>query len=410
MEERHIVSIDLGSSKFHICVARVTEDNVQVIYYKEAPSAGIRAGVVQDTTNVSAFLKKAIEEVENELKVRIMQAVVGLPRSDVKLVTTSASVIRSRPDEYITKEEVGNLWSKALESYPLDDEMSQIMYGAEPQSFSVDGFFTDDPEGCFGKELEGNFTVFIGRRRDTSALDTVFNSLGIAIAMKYFSPSLVAKTILSEEDRQNGIALVDVGAGVTSVAVYHDGFIRSYASFPFGGKTISDEIQSLCSVPKELAEKILRHFGSSQPVTPDTMREDILKTISQKCYKELTVQYISKVIDAQCRVIIDSVLNHIQESGFKHNLGNGIVLTGGGASLINIASLFKEMSGYDVRIGLPKQPFSSCVGTGVYSPSATLAIAMILAAKDWILFDCITCPKPELADDSDNSDFSFPSV
>lgn len=400
MEERHIVSIDLGSSKFRICVARVTEDNVQVIYYKEAPSAGIRAGVVQDSTKVSAFLKKAIEEVENELKVRIMQVVVGCPRSDVKLETASYSLGRRRSclDSLVTQEEVDNLLDQACMNYPLDDMSSQILYGFVFQTFSIDGLpMGSDPGclvGCFGKELQVNYSGIIGSRRATYAVDTIFNSIGIAIAKKYFLPDVVAQSVLSDEDRHRGVALVDVGAEVTSVAVYHDGFIRSYSSFPFGGKTVSDEIQALCCVPKDLAGKILIQYGSSTPGNLFTAREDILSILSQKCYKELTVQYISKVINAQSRIIINSVMSHIQDSGLNNNLKNGIVLTGGGASLVNLVDLFKEMSGYDVRIGSPKQAFFSAVGNGVYSPSASSAICMVLAAKDDRMPDCITRPEP----------------
>ena len=125
----------------------------------------------------------------------------------------------------------------ALESYPLDDENTQIMYGAVAQSFSIDDqiqLVESDVVGTLSSALEGNFKVFIGSKRATTAVDKIFNSMGIALEKKYFLPDVVAKTVLSEEDRQNGVALVDVGAGVTSVAVYHGGIMRSYAAIPFG--------------------------------------------------------------------------------------------------------------------------------------------------------------------------------
>ncbi|MBQ6763156.1 MAG: cell division protein FtsA [Bacteroidales bacterium] len=401
MEERYIASIDLGTSKFGLCVARVKGDDVQVVYYRETPSAGIRASVVQNPMKASVPLRKAIEEAENELMIKILQVVVGMPRSDVRQETATGGIVRSNPDEYITEEEVENLKAMALESYPLSDLGSQIMYGAVAQSFSIDDqiqLVENDVVGTLSKELEGNFKVFIGSRRATTAVDKIFNSMGIAIAKKYFLPDVVAKTVLTEEDRQNGVALVDIGAGVTSVAIYQGGIMRSYDAIPFGGKTITGDLRTECSISEDLAEKIKLKFGACMPGKLASLSEKVLQIRLTEPYKEVSVKYISEVIDARCREIINAVLYYIQESGLAKNLRSGIVLTGGGASLVNFANLFKEISGYEVRIGFPRHLFSASVGAGIYDPSATSAIGMILAAKDDRMPDCVTRPAPDWAD------------
>jgi cell division protein FtsA len=182
------------------------------------------------------------------------------------------------------------------------------------------------------------------------------------------------------------------------VAVYHGGIMRSYAAIPFGGKTITGDIRTECSISEELAEKIKVKFGACMPGKLASLSEKVLQIRLTEPYKEVSVKYISEVIDARCREIIDAVLYYIQESGLENNLRGGIVLTGGGASLVNFANLFKEMSGYEVRIGFPRHLFSASVGTGVYNPSATSAIGMVLAAKDDRLPDCITRPEPVWAD------------
>ena len=401
MEERYIASIDLGTSKLGLCVARVKGDDVQVVYYKETPSAGIRGSVVANPMKASIPLKKAIQEAEDELMIKILQVVVGMPRSDVQQETATGGIVRSNPDEYITEEEVENLKAMALESYPLDDETSQIMYGAVAQSFSIDDqiqLVESDVVGTLSKELEGNFKVFIGSRRATTAVDKIFNSMGIAIAKKYFLPDVVAKTVLTEEDRQSGVALVDIGAGVTSVAIYQGGIMRSYVAIPFGGKTITGDIRTECSISEDLAEKIKLKFGACMPGKLASLSEKVLQIRLTEPYKEVTVKYISEVIDARCREIINAVLYYIQESGLENNLRGGIVLTGGGASLVNFANLFKELSGYEVRIGFPRHLFSASVGAGVYNPSAAAAIGMVLAAKDDRMPDCVTRPEPVWAD------------
>ena len=401
MEERYIASIDLGTSKLGLCVARVKGDDVQVVYYKETPSEGIRGSVVANPMKASAPLRKAIQEAEDELMIKILQVVVGMPRSDVRQETATGWIDRSNPDEYITEEEVENLKGMALESYPLDDETSQIMYGAVAQSFSIDDqiqLVESDVVGTLSNKLEGNFKVFIGSRRATTAVDKIFNSMGIAIAKKYFLPDVVAKTVLTEEDRQSGVALVDIGAGVTSVAIYQGGIMRSYVAIPFGGKTITGDIRTECSISEDLAEKIKLKFGACMPGKLASLSEKVLQIRLTEPYKEVTVKYISEVIDARSREIINAVLYYIQESGLENNLRGGIVLTGGGASLVNFGNLFKEMSGYEVRTGFPKHLFSAPVGAGVYNPSAAAAIGMVLAAKDDRMPDCVTRPEPVWAD------------
>jgi hypothetical protein len=156
--------------------------------------------------------------------IHILQVVVGMPRSEVAQVTASARIERTSPDEYISAEEVESLKSIALETYPLPNPDNQIMYGAVAQSFSIDDeiqLVENEVVGTLSSALEGNFKVFIGNRRATTALDKIFNSLDIAVAKKYFLPAVVARTVLTDEEMAGGVALVDVGAGVTSVAIYH---------------------------------------------------------------------------------------------------------------------------------------------------------------------------------------------
>ena len=393
MEEQYLASIDLGTSKLGLCVARVKGDDVQVVYYKETPSAGIRGSVVANPMKASVPLKKAIREAEEELMIRIQQVVVGMPRSDVRQETATGSIVRPSPDEYITEEEVGNLKAMALESYPLDDPESQIMYGAVAQSFSIDDqiqLVESDVVGTLSRKLEGNFKVFIGSRRATAAVDKIFNAMGVDIAKKYFLPDVVARAVLSEEERQGGVALVDIGAGVTSVAVYQGGIMRSYDAIPFAGKVITGDIRTECAIPEDLAEKIKLKFGACMPGKLASLSEKILQIRLTEPFKEIPVKYVSEIIDARCREIINAVLFYIQETGLANNLRGGIVLTGGGASLVNLANLFKEISGYEVRIGFPRHLFSTSVGAGVYEPSATAAIGMVLAAKDDRMPDCAT--------------------
>ena len=399
MEEKYIASIDLGSSKFGLCVARVNGDDVQIVYYKETPSDGIKASIITNPMKASERLRQAIDEAQKELMINILQLVVGMPRSEVAQVTASGRIERTNPDEYISAEEVQALKSIALETYPLPNPERQIMYGAVAQSFSIDDeiqLVENEVVGTLSSSLEGNFKVFIGKRSATVALDKIFNQLGIAIAKKYFLPDVVAKTVLSSEEMASGVALVDIGAGVTSIAIYHGGIMRHYAAIPFGGKAITNDIRTECSISDDLAEKIKKRFGACQPGKLASLSEKVLQIRLTEPYKEVPVRYISEVVDCRAREIVDAILFHIQESGLQNALRSGIVITGGGAELANFVTLVKEMSGYDVRKGYPRYMFSASVGSGVYSTAATAAIGMVLSAKDDNLPDCVSVPERPL--------------
>ena len=405
MEERYIASIDLGTSKFGLCVARVKGDDVQIVYYKETPADGIRNSLVLNPQKASIPLKKAIEEAESELMIKILQVVVGLPRYDVRQEIASGTVDRADPDEFISAGEVSDLKSLALETYPLEDSQSQIMYGAVAQSFSIEDqieAMEDDVIGAISGNIKGTFKVFIGNRKATVAVDKIFNTLGIAIAKKYFLPDVVAKAVLTEDEKQNGVALVDIGAGVTSVSIYFGGIMRSYAAIPFGGLNITKDIRSECTISEELAENIKKRFGACLPSKLGPLSEKVLQLRVTDPIREVPVRYISEIIDARSREILSAVLYYIQESGLHNDLRSGIVLTGGGARLTNIGNLLKDMSGYEIRPGYPRHRFSAEVSS-IYELGATASVGMILAAKDDHLPDCATTPetvveekKPEL--------------
>ena len=360
MEEKYIASIDLGTSKFGLCVARVNGEDIQIVYYKETPSEGIRTSLIANPMKAAKRLKDAIREAEQELMIQILQVVVGMPRSEVAQVTASARIERTNADDYISSEEVDSLKSIALETYPLSNPERQIMYGAVAQSFSIDDeiqLVESEVVGTLSASLEGNFKVFVGNRSATTALDKIFNQLDIAIAKKYFLPEVVARAVLTDDEMAGGVALVDVGAGVTSVSIYHGGIMRYYASIPFAGKVITNDIRTECSISEDLAEKIKKRFGACMPGKLASLSEKVLQIRLEPPFKEVPVRYISEIIDCRCREIVDAVLYYIQESGLQNSLRSGLVITGGGAELANFIPLIKDMSGYEVRKGGQRRVF-----------------------------------------------------
>ena len=395
MEQKHIAALDLGTSKIALAVAEVSGQNVQVIYYSETPSDGIRNSTVFNPQKASVPIRKAIREAEQELMIRIRQVIVGLPRYSVEQEVAKGEFPRTNPNEYISREEIELLKDIALQQYPLDNEETQFIYGAVAQSFSTDTeiqLSEDDVVGTLSSNVAGNFKIFIGQRSSVSAIDKMFNDMGIAIAKKYFLPDVTAKAVLSEEEKENGVALVDFGEGVTSLTIYQKGIMRHYYAIPFGGGNVTRDIRIECSISPRLAENIKLAYGACQPNKLANLSEKILQIrYEDGPFKEIPVKYISSIIDAREREIVDAILFSIQESNLKDELRSGVVITGGGANMANLCNLIQDMSGYHVRVGHPKHRFSSDV-PGTSETGAVSVIGMLLAARDDRLPGCLMAP------------------
>ena len=411
MEERYIASVDLGTSKLAVCVARVQDQNVEVIYYKESPSLGIRYSYVLIPGKVKAELRTAISEAQQALRIKIQQVIVGLPRWYVRQETASASMTRPEPDDLIQENEIRALKSMALESYPLEDSAKEVIYGAVAQSFSTEDCINEpenDIVGMAAETLEGNFKVFIGNRRYSSNIDSVFNDMGIAIAKKYFTPGITARAVLKSEQMENGVALIDIGAGVSSVTIFKDKIMRFYAAIPFGGNSVTNDIKSECNFSFELAENIKKAYGACMPNKLSSLGEKSIQIVDEdgNATAQVSVKYISEIITARMKEIIEALLFRIQESGYasEDDLRAGVVVTGGGAELVNCTNFIKELSGYSVKIGRPRR-FFSCEGCPEASEaSAATSMGMILSAKGDRFLNCVNevtarVVKPAAAED-----------
>ena len=389
-DEKYLAAIDLGTAKIGICVAKVQERDIHIVYYNEIPSEGIQSSAIYIPLMTKKAVRKAISEAEKELMIQIKSVVVGMPRNDVFQVSASARLERVNPDEFVSPEEVRSIKESALKTYPLENPERMAIYGAVAQSFTIDeDMCLSEKEivGTLTPAIEGNFKVFIGRKQAVLAIEKLFKK-DVIIQKKYFLPEVMAKATLSKEELKAGVALVDIGAGVTSISIYKGNVMRYYAAIPFGGKSVSGDIETECSLDEDLAEKIKKRFGYCQSDKLGKENDKVLQIRLTDPYREIPVRYISEVITARYRELIDAVLYHIQESGLQNGLRGGIVLTGGAAEQNGLDAMIRELSGFNVRKGYPKPLFSAPVGSKVFCCSATAAVGMILAANDEGLPDC----------------------
>lgn len=408
MEEKYIAAIDLGSAFIKLTVAKILGDDIQILYHKKKPSKGIRNSAVFNPMLASGPIKEIIEDAEKELSIKILQVAVGLPRCDIRLENATATVERANPDESITREEVECLKAVAQDTYPNLDPEKETIYGAVAQSFSDDEQFQmieNDIIGVISKKFDGNFKLFIGKSSYIKTLDKLFKDLGIDIAKKYFTPITQAKAVLTSDEISNGVALLDIGGGTSSVTIYQNNILRYYYSIPFGGKVITSDIQTECFISEKLSENLKLAYGACIPDKLQTLGEKIIQIEGSEFegFKQIPVKYLSEVISARVKEIAEAMMYAIQQSGLADKLRAGLVITGGVANLANIALYIKDLSGYNVRLGFPRKKFSAAGCPGVYEPEASTSVGLLLSAQDDCLSSCLE--KVSEADDFEDEDY-----
>lgn len=385
--DKNIVAIDLGSSKIALTVAKVNGEDVQIIYYKEHPSAGIRYSSVFNVTQAAGPIAEAIRQAEEDLGMKITQAVVGMPKFPVRQESSNATIHDRGEDTDITAEDIKDLKRFAQSLYPMEDGAKETIYGAVAQSFS-DGenfqIIEEDIIGMTSDTLEGNFKIFIGKKSDLNKIDTAMSKAGTVAMRKYFTAESTAKAVLRSSEMENGVALIDFGGGSTSVSIYHGNIMRHYASIPFGGKNITHDIKNECQIPERLAENIKLEFGACMPDKLLSLSDKILNIRSSIATgdKQLAVKYLSEIITARVEEIMMAIMYEIEQSGFADLLRSGIVVTGGSAQIANLCNFIYDLSGYKVRIGYPNKLFSHEGCDGLAETSAATSLGLIIAAMN----------------------------
>ena len=396
MDERHIVAIDLGTSKMALTVAKVNGNDKQIIYYKETHSAGIKYSGVFNILHAHSPLAFLIKDAEESLGIKINQAVVGMPKFPIRQETNSGKVMDRGEDTEITAEDIEAIKRFAQETYPLKDPKKEAIYGAVAQSFSDGEYFQiieNDIIGMTSDVLEGHFKIFIGNKKDLKNADNLLMKAGITSKKKYFTAETTAKAVLTDIEMENGVALIDFGGGSTSVTIYHGNIMRHYASIPFGGRNITNDIKTELQISERLAENIKLAFGACMPDKLQSLSEKVLHIngLTADQSKEVTVKYLSEIITARTEEIIQAMLYEISQSGLAEHLRGGIVVTGGVSQTANLGILIRQMSGYNVRIGRPLGTLSCQDVEGVYEPSASTSLGLIQAAIEDECMNCATC-------------------
>ena len=377
-----VVGLDIGTTKIAVIVGRPNKNGkIEVLGYGKAKSIGVRRGVVSNIENTIESIKEAVAEAEKLAGVDIRVVNVGIAGQHIKSIQHRGSLIRNNVDSEIGQADIDRL---VEDMYKLVMQPGEEIIHVIPQEYIVDGEPGNKvPIGMAGVCLEANFHIITGQVGAVKNIYKCVNKAGLEIAEQILEPLASADAVLSEEEREAGVVLVDIGGGTTDIAIFHDDIIRHTAVIPLGGDIITEDIKEGCTIIKNQAEALKVKFGSA--LATESKVEEIVSIpgLKGRPPKEISVKNLAHIIQARMEEIFEHVFFEIKNSGYQKKLIAGIVLTGGGAKLKNIAQLCEFMTGMDTRIGYPNEHLAENVPEEMAHPMYSTGVGLVITFDDW---------------------------
>ncbi len=372
-----IAAVDIGTTKIVTIVGRKNDNGkLEILGMGKTPSKGVKRGVVLNIEETVSAIRTTVEEVQNQTGLTLSDVFVGIAGQHIKSVISRGYINRDSYEKRITKEDREKLIAE-MYKIPVDvgDEIIHVL----PQSYIVDNETgVKNPIGMAGKRLEANFHIVIGQISSANNIKNCVESVGLNVIQLILEPLASSTAILTDDEKEAGVALVDIGGGTTDIAVYYDDVIRHTAVIPFGGNVVTMDIKEGCSILNRQAEALKIQFGSA---LGDLAQEDKVVTIpgiSGRDPKEISFKSLAYIIQSRMEEIIDAVLFEIENSDCIEKLSAGIVLTGGGSLLKYLPQLVNYRSGMDVRIGYPNALIASDTLKEINQPMYSTSIGLLL--------------------------------
>ena len=378
-----IAAVDIGTTKIVTIIGRKNENGkLEILGMGKTPSKGVKRGVVLNIEETVNAIRYTVEEVQNQTGLNLSDVFVGIAGQHIKSVISRGYINRDSYEKRITKEDRDKLIAE-MYKIPVDvgDEIIHVL----PQSYIVDNETgVKNPIGMAGKRLEANFHIVIGQISSANNIKNCVESVGLNVIQLILEPLASSTAILSDDEKEAGVALVDIGGGTTDIAVYYDDVIRHTAVIPFGGNVVTMDIKEGCSILNRQAEALKIQFGSA---LGDLAQEDKVVTIpgiSGRDPKEISFKSLAYIIQSRMEEIIDAVLFEIENSDCMEKLSAGIVLTGGGSLLKYLPQLVNYRSGMDVRVGYPNALIASDTLKEINQPMYSTSIGLLLKGYEII--------------------------
>ncbi len=376
-EKRQIVAgLDIGTTKIVAMIGTINEHNkLEILGMARTESLGVSRGVVTHITQTIEAIQRVMKQAEEMAGYEIGTVNVGIAGQHIRSVQHSGSRMRDDIDSEISQADINQLTEQMYQLVMLPGEK---VIDVLPQDFTVDNEKgIHDPIGMAGVRLEANFHIITGNIAAAKNIVKCVQGADMEIENLILEPLASADSVLSKEEKEAGVVLVDIGGGTTDVAIFKEGIIRHTAVIPFGGNIITEDIKQGCAIIKSHAEKLKVRFGSAIAEMASQNEIVSIPGLRGREPKEISMYNLASIIEARMSEIIEQVYYEIQNSGLEKQLIAGIVVTGGGSQLKNVTQFFEFLTGMDTRVGYPTEHLATG-DEDVTSPMYSTGVGLIL--------------------------------
>lgn len=383
-KSNYVAAIDIGTTKIVSLIGKVNENGrLEVLGMSKTVSKGVKRGVVLNIEETVTAIRQTVDEAQKQAGVQFSDVFVGIAGQHIKSIKNRGYINLGSDRDEIKQQDIDAL-IKDMYKIPIDlgEEIIHVL----PQNFIVDSETgVKNPVGMSGRRLEANFHIVIGQIASAKNIEKCVNRVGMRVNQLILEPLASSASVLTDDEKEAGVALVDIGGGTTDVAVFYDDSIRHTAVIPFGGNVVTKDIKEGCKILHRQAEALKTQFGSA---LGDLAPEDKVVTIpgiNGRDPKEISFKNLAYIIQMRMEEIMDAVMFEIENSGCMDKLSAGMVLTGGGALLRHLAQLVRFQTGMDVRIGYPIEYLAGENNNEINKPQYATSIGLLL--KGWELMN-----------------------
>jgi cell division protein FtsA len=380
MSERNniVAAVDIGTNTIVCLIGRESELNrLEILGHAIVASSGVRRGVVLNIEETVEAVRNAVRKANQRLNYDIKKLYVNV--GGPKLRTIERKVSKSiASGKIITKMDIKELFEEAQRiMLPEGDRIYHVIN----QSYKVDneeGIL--NPIGIAGGDLCADYRLIVGPASNVAKLKTCLETAGFEMVRSIVNPIASAEAILTDDEKEAGVVVVDLGGGTTSISIYFDNVLRHISVIPFGGNVITNDIKEGCNILIRQAESLKVQYGQALGQSAPDNSVVTIPGINGWEPKEISFKSLSYIIQARMEEIIEIFFKQIDKSGYTDQLGAGIVLTGGGAKLQGLRQLVRYKTGMDVRVGSPIIGLSSDMGKIIESPQFATAYGLLKKA------------------------------
>jgi len=372
------VGLDIGTSKVCALVTSPDPSNntLKILGIGIAESEGLNRGVVVNIEKTIRSIKKVIEQAEEQSGIKINEVTVGIAGDHIEAIKTRGIIGISNSEQEITQSDVDRLLKDASKiAIPSERKILHVI----PQDFIIDGQDgITDPIGMSGIRMEANVNIITGLKTAINNIYRCVERLDIKVKDVILEPIASSKSVLLEAEKEIGVAIVDIGGGTTDVAIFEEGIYRFTSVFALAGKHVTNDIRKVLGIVTNQAEKIKRDYGHCHG--DSIMKDEVFMVpgIGGRKPMEIQKSQLCEIIQPRMQELFEFALAEINRSGYSHNLGAGIVVTGGTALLNGTEELAKEVFGMPVKIGIPTNLSYSGLAPEVGSPVYSTAVGLAL--------------------------------